>query len=444
MNTPIDDYIKEYSEADIVRMHMPGHKGVCFSGHEHVDITEIKGADSLYEPKGIIEESERNAASLFGTKRTLYSAEGSSQCVKTMLYLASMNKQKGKKALVLAGRNAHISFVQAAALLDIDVRWLWPDGNCDDICSCKIVPDKLDEELEKYKDVAAVYITSPDYLGNVSDLVGLSRVCEKNHTMLLVDNAHGAYFSFLDAKKYPEYVHPILAGATICCDSAHKTLPVLTGGAYLHLSEKCDDSLCHLAKSGMSMFGSTSPSYLILRSLDLCNRYLAENYREKLADFIKSLEQFKLELTDMGYGIQKTDPLKLTIRRGSLISGTELADFLREGGIEPEMADDNYLVLMLTPCTSEKEIEKLKAVLLAVLSKYGEAQDIKGKEIVKPEKVLELREAYLGKCERVCDKEAEGRVCARPVVSCPPAIAIYEPGEVIGKGFQGEVWCVAN
>ena len=126
MNTPICDFVKRYAEGDSIKLHMPGHKGKSFLGIESFDITEIDGADSLYEANGIIAESERNASELFGC-RTYYSTEGSSQCIKAMMYLLYLYaKSRGEKPYILAGRNTHKAFHSAAALLDIEVDWIYP------------------------------------------------------------------------------------------------------------------------------------------------------------------------------------------------------------------------------------------------------------------------------------------------------------------------------
>ena len=164
MNTPICDFVRRYAESRAVRMHMPGHKGHAFLGMEELDITEIDGADSLYEANDIIRESEENASALFGCP-TFYSAEGSSQCIRAMVYLALLHaKQQNRRPVIAAARNVHKTFLSAAALLDMDVMWLYPE-NRDSYLDCMISPDALDETLcgcgEK---PAAVYLTSPDYL----------------------------------------------------------------------------------------------------------------------------------------------------------------------------------------------------------------------------------------------------------------------------------------
>jgi len=215
MNTPICDFVKAYGEGNPLRLHMPGHKGVSRLGCEGMDITEIGGADVLYHSAGIIRESEENAAALFGTARTVYSTEGSSLCIRGMLYLAM---QCTGRRRFLAGRNAHSTFVTAAALLDAEVDWLWGG---DALTACAVTADSVADALDGMEEPpAAVYITSPDYLGNILPVSAIADVCHARGVLLLVDNAHGAYLRFL-----PRSRHPITLGADLCCDSAHKTLP---------------------------------------------------------------------------------------------------------------------------------------------------------------------------------------------------------------------------
>ena len=276
MQTPIVDFVRKYQKDGVTRFHMPGHKGQSYLGCEWADITEIHGADSLYEADGIIAESERNASALFDSGRTFYSTEGSSQCIRAMLYLALSQHRGKEKPVILAARNVHKAFVYAAALLDFDVEWIWPEEGMKSLCSCKVSPEQIEEQIgqmlkDKKEKPAAVYLTSPDYLGGQMDIRAIAEVCHREGILLLVDNAHGAYLHFLE-----ESAHPLDLGADMCCDSAHKTFPVLTGGAYLHLHKSVADVLGEKGKQALALFGSTSPSYLILESPaennDLCHR----------------------------------------------------------------------------------------------------------------------------------------------------------------------------
>ena len=172
MNTPIYDFLQHYRGQNMVRFHMPGHKGVPFLGCEDLDLTEIKGADSLYEADGIIAESEANATALFGTKRTCYATQGSSQCIHAMLYLAVTNRPSGFRPVVVAARNVHKTFVYAAAMLDIDVVWLWPEQGSS-LYGCPVSPEQLERVLTGLEQPpAAFYLTSPDCLGGMADIAG--------------------------------------------------------------------------------------------------------------------------------------------------------------------------------------------------------------------------------------------------------------------------------
>ena len=177
MDTPILDFLKGYQLEGMARLHMPGHKGRGPLGVEGLDLTEIKGADSLYEADGIIAQSEENAARLFGSRRTFYSTEGSSQCIRAMLALALENRPAGTAPIVLAARNVHKAFLYAAALLDLEVAWLWPEGGSRSVCSCPITAAGLEKALTDMETLPmAVYITSPDYLGGTADIAALAAV----------------------------------------------------------------------------------------------------------------------------------------------------------------------------------------------------------------------------------------------------------------------------
>ena len=429
MRTPIVDFVRSYAQKNGVRLHMPGHKGKSFIGCEELDITEISGADVLYSPSGIVDESENNASELFGSAHTFYSTEGSTLAIKAMLAIVTVLRGKDKP-LILAARNAHKAFVYAAALLDLDVEWIYSE-KAEHLCSCVITPAGLEKALSKLdKKPSAVYLTSPDYLGNVLDIKGLSEVCHKNGVPLLVDNAHGAYFAFLKKNE-----HPIALGADMCCDSAHKTLPVLTGGAYLHISKNANPKYLKIAREKLALFASTSPSYLILQSLDMANSYIEDGYREKLAVLTDRLERTKRTLRANGYEVSDTEPLKIVLDLSkSDITGTELAQLLRENNIEIEFCDKDYAVMMLTPENSESDILYLEEVLRSVKLCAAEAKELNSPVSIAPaRRAMSIREAIFSESESVHISIAEGRICASPTVSCPPAVPIAVAGERINN-----------
>lgn len=420
MNTPIWDFLKKYAESGAVRLHMPGHKGEA-----PFDVTEIDGADVLYKASGIIAESEKNASVLFGSARTFYSAEGSSLCIRAMVHLISLYaKEKGKTPYVLAYRNVHKSFVDAVALTDTDVDFIYPENS--DIMSADVSLQAL-EELIKEKTPTALYITSPSYLGEIADITGAAKICKKYGVLLAVDNAHGAYTKFLCPSE-----HPLDMGADIVCDSAHKTLPVLTGGAYLHVGKNAPSYLAENAENALSLFASTSPSYLILSSLDRVNQILAEDFRGKLFECVKRVEELKAKLSGHGFETFGDEKLKLTLMPKTFgYLGTELAKILSEKGIFCEFADRDYLVAMLSPYNTENDFKRLEDALLSIERKAPIEQ--KAPCVVKSKRALSIRKARLSPYEKTDAEKAEGKILASALESCPPAIPVMICGEVITK-----------
>lgn len=452
MTTPIVDFVRSYAQSGTARLHMPGHKGQSLLGFEPLDITEICGADELYAPEGIIAESEANATRLFGTAHSYYSTEGSSQCIRAMLFLALQGApQNGKRPVLLAARNAHKALLYAAVLLDFDIRWLWPSAQAEGaLCSCPVTAEALTGALHALAQQGispfGVYVTSPDYLGGVQDIPALAAVCRAQGVPLLVDNAHGAYLRFL-----PQNSHPIAQGAAMCCDSAHKTLPVVTGGAYLHLGENAPVQEEAAVRGALALFGSTSPSYLILQSLDACNRVLAETYPVGLQRCCARLAALRGELNAAAQAAgcpvplaldgPGREPLKLTLDAAALgMTGTALADALRGGQLECEYADPRYVVLMFTPCNPPQDYARLRTVLRQCLHGLPAAggllqpEELAGEFVALAQQArahCTIRQAVFAPQERIPVQQALGRICAMPTVSCPPAIPIAVSGEEI-------------
>ena len=421
MKTPIVSFLKSYQDRSPVRMHMPGHKGVGIFGFEGMDLTEINGADELFAAEGIIKESEQNASSLFGCP-TYYSTQGSTLCIQTMCTILCQDaKSKGKKPKILAGRNAHRSFIHAAALLDFDVAWLY--GN-NDYLSCKISPETLEKEIVE-NHPTAVYLTNPDYLGNLLDITALASICKKYNVLLAIDNAHGAYLRFLK-----DSLHPIDLGADLCCDSAHKTLPVLTGGAYLHLSDSLNQVWGNDVKHFMEYFSSTSPSYLIMASLDAANDVLDRTFRSSLSECIRYVDSLKNKLVQRGYTILSGEPMKITISTKDYgYTGNEIAYFLMDRDIYPEFYDSDYIVFMPSPYNTNADFERLEECLCKIQRKSVVFNLFPKLEHVK--KVMNIREALFAPSMKVDVSKSLGQICSSVTVSCPPAILPVTPGEVI-------------
>lgn len=423
MKTPIVSFLKSYQEKSPVRMHMPGHKGAGILGFEGMDLTEIYGADELFEAEGIIKESEQNASSLFGCP-TYYSTQGSTLCIQTMCTILCQDaKSKGKTPKILAGRNAHRSFIHAAALLDFEIEWLY--GNSDYL-SCKIHAEDLEKAIIE-SHPTAVYLTNPDYLGNLLDIQSLAGVCKKHNVLLAIDNAHGAYLRFLEPS-----LHPIDLGADLCCGSAHKTLPVLTGGAYLHLSDSLNQVWKNDVKHFMEYFSSTSPSYLIMASLDAANEVLDTTFKKSLSECIQRVDGLKNTLTQHGYTILFGEPMKITISTKEFgYTGNEIANLLMECDIYPEFYDSDYIVLMPSPYNTKDDLKRLETCLCGIDRKPILIN--KPPKLEQSKKAMNVRQALFSSSITLDVSKSLGQVCSSVTVSCPPAILPVIPGEVISE-----------
>lgn len=421
ISTPVCDFVRAYAASAPVRLHMPGHKGRGILGCESLDITEIRGADDLYHPEGILARSEENASRLFGC-RTVYSAEGSSLAIRAMLYLAYT--RSGCKGRCLAGRNAHKSFLHTAVLLDFPISWLWAG---DSYLSCPVTAETVEAAiLEEKEKPFAVYLTSPDYLGNLAPVGEIANVCHRHGVPLLVDNAHGAYLKFL-----PRSLHPMDLGADLCCDSAHKTLPVLTGGAYLHMGP---DWTAEEAKAAMALFGSTSPSWLILQSLDGANPAM-ERLPGDIAALAPHIAALKGALLAHGFALVGAEPLKITVHAAKFgYSGEKMAEILEKQGIFCEFADGDFLVFMLTPRNTPEELDRLRAALCAL--PRGVRQEAPPLALARPKAAYTPRQAAFAPRETIPVENSLGRILALANVSCPPAVPIVMCGEEIDEAAR--------
>ncbi len=422
MKTPLYEAAEGYILKDTSRMHMPGHKGRidgAFASAAPFDLTEIPGMDSLYECSGAIRRTERMYSGIYGSGDSLLSAGGASLCIQTMLAL-----YRGRK--LAAGRMIHSSAVAAMALLDIDPVWIYPEAEDEKApVPPPVTPADAKKALEKGAE--AVYVTSPDYFGNICDISGISKVCREYGASLLVDNAHGAHLKFLE-----EDIHPMTLGADACADSLHKTLPVLTGGALLHLK---DPSLYSEAKEKMRLFGSTSPSYLIMLSADMLLEKLDGEIRtglRRLCGMTGAVREKAGALGMISYG---NDPARLTLSACALgYDGKAFAGYLREHGIEPEYAGGDVVILMPSVCSGEEDFNRLERVLESIPA--GRPVPAGTGSLLQPaEKACTIRNAVFAPYETVPAGRAAGRISAELYSPCPPGIPIIIPGEKITESI---------
>lgn len=407
MNTPIHDFLRAYSVENPVRCHMPGRKGT------DLDITEIDGADSLYESSGIIRSSEENASALFGSGSTLFSCGGSTLAIQTML--ASVKAAYPNKNRVAASRFCHRSLVSACALLGLEIDWITPQS----FLSCNVSVKEAEKRISDR--TLCLFVQSIDYYGGECDIADLSLLCRAKKLPLLVDNAHGAYLVFTP-------FHPLKQGADMTADSAHKTLPCLTGGAYLHISENAPKAFTERAKELMAIFGTSSPSYLIMDSLDLCNRHIADE-RERAESVFAEVKKLKTALMTAGYKLRKSDALRITLDACKYgYSGNELGSLLRQNGVSCELADSRYVVLLFSTGQNLSDFPRILEAAKKIARKPE--TESKGPDFTLPTAVFSPRDALFSPSEEIALTEAEGRVCASIVCPCPPCVPLVMPGEL--------------
>lgn len=427
-NTPLKRALDEYIRQDYARLHMPGHKGVSISPFGELmayDVTEVEGTDSLFEDDGPLKELEEIFTRLYDTKGTVMSAGGSTLCIQAMLRMVA--KKEGR---ILAGRNIHAAAVNAMALLGLEPVWVYPNRKQEERLIGEISPDEIRSVLEKEKQagtldsLCAVYVTSPDYFGVMSDIRSIAQIAHEYGLPLLVDNAHGAHLHFLK-----EEYHPMQLGADLCCDSLHKTMPALTGAALLHTS---DAKYCPQMKDAMTVFGSTSPNYLIMLSMDSTAAFLMQDGAERIQQTVTRCEELRQKAREKGFVLpQHCDPMRLTLPlAGTGWDAQNFRKLLRKHKIMEEYLSDSGCVLLFSPFNREEDFKRTEALLDEVLI---QKQPFTAFPIVPSEKVMSLREAFLSPKESVPVEKAEGRIAAQVKITCPPGIPLVMPGERLHK-----------
>lgn len=473
----LKEFLETYEKSGISRFHMPGHKGDFPLLAEHLrlsyDITEVMGADVLFQSDGVLKELEDRIAAFYGAGGTAVSTGGSTLCIQAMLAAAFRPGD-----CVIAARNAHTAFINACILLDLRPIWLYPEQADPMGISGAVTPAQVQETLAAYPAAKGVYLTSPDYFGTLTDIQSISKLCHQSGKRLLVDNAHGAALCMAE-----QPLHPILCGADLCCDSAHKTLPVLTGGAFLHYSSAFSAEI----KEKMALFGSTSPSYLTLLSIDLCLRWLKKEGKAAYRETAKRVEMAKAFCAQHSVPCHTGgDPFRLSVRTGGMgYSDAAAGAHFRSCQIEPEFVGGGYVVLMASPFNREEDWERLSRALKsltvrepdkgtslrpekpavtpvpcegtippcgdAVSPREGAALSCEG--VISPrggavppyedivlscggaalphETALTPRKAAFSPSETIPTEGAAGRIAAQTVIKCPPGVPVVIPGEKI-------------
>lgn len=372
--------LAEYSRTDDYPMHMPGHKrrarlGVCASDVYAIDITEIPGFDDLHHPEGIIRESLDMTKAYYGSFESFYSVNGSTACV-----LAALGAAAGKNGRVLAAQNRHWSVDNAAELFGLDMEWIAPERIEALGMDGGVSPERLERMLaadaESGRTPAAVLVVSPSYEGIVSDVRKIAALCKRYGAVLIVDAAHGAHFHY--SSRFPEAAGA--CGADIVIESVHKTLPSMTQTALLHLM-KPDTELRDRIKHYLDIFISSSPSYVLMSSIDSCIRYMnspqAKARTEAYLDVLQETRQRLAELRCLRLlcaaqqkgtnGVFDVDISRISVACCGYMSGQELAELLRvRYHLVMEKAVDTHIIAISTIFDTKEGLVRLADALTEI------------------------------------------------------------------------------
>lgn len=465
--TPLLDAIVEYTKERPVYFKIPGHryeKGISprwrqwtGDGIFQFDLTEAEGLDDLHEPEGVIKEAQELAAEVFQAKKTYFLVNGTT-CGNEAMVLASV--KEGEKIMV--ARNAHKSVLMGLTLGGAVPIYLMPEQDPKTGLWGSLSPEKVEEGFREHPDCKAVFLVSPTYYGVCSDVKKIAEICHRHGAVLLVDEAHGGHLYFQKEGGKTENLPQgaIEQGADLCAQSMHKVTGSLTQSSLLHVgSDRVDQGRLEAC---LHMVQSTSPSYLLMTSLDAARYELALHGEEmlergyELAQTAREAIQKIPGITcigkeSIGETIHDLDLVRLVISAADLgMSGYELADRLYEDyQIGMELADDRYVVAVVTYANEEEDMERLITALHKISQKERDkkqnkeqnqqTQKTNGKSCAIPKippMIYTPRQAFFMEKKRIPWEEAKGKIAAEALIPYPPGIPLVNPGETLTE----EIW----
>lgn len=439
MKKNLKQHLEQYS-GHVYPMHMPGHKlGRCSNlGPESlIDVTEVDGTDNLHHPRDILLEAQVKAAQLFGAQKTYFLVNGSTSGLLAAIWVTCRTGDK-----IILARNCHKSVHNAVLMKRLDPIYIYPSVMEGSRIAAGVNPEDIRHILEREPSVSAVVITSPNYEGMTSSICEIAKIVHEYHKLLIVDEAHGAHFSF--HSYFPDSA--LKHGTDIVIQSTHKTLPAYTQSAMLHVnSDRVDlDSL----QEALSLFQSSSPSYVLMNGLDSCRALLEEQGDGLFAKYVDVLKACRLRLQSQlkhlrlldsnmigKYHIDGIDPSKWVFDCSATnISGTDLDQILRNRyKIQVELDGKHHIIGMTSLCDSKEGLKAFADAIIEIdrgLKKIGTTPY--NYDIIKQvQKVYKPCDAYdMGKTSLPLDK-SKGKVVGEFVIPFPPGIPIIIPGERI-------------
>lgn len=433
--------LKDYANSGVYPFHMPGHKRTAESSLPYdIDITEIDGFDNLHEPQGCLAQLQNDAAELFCSRYAFALVNGST--VGILAAVRAMAKEGGR---VLIARNCHMAVYHAVELCRLDAEYLLPETVDGLGIFASVSPEAIEQRLKANPEISLVVITSPTYEGVVSDVKRISEICHRYGAKLFVDEAHGAHFPFSD--KFPQSA--IQCGADAAVVSLHKTLPAMTQTALL-LTDS--DDLAGELKRQLSVFETSSPSYVLLASIDRCLSFLKHShdafdaYTKRLAKFYEaagSLRHLTVSYDRLAAceNVFDVDIGKLCIFCNGSMSGKALMEILRSAyQIELEMALGDYALAMTSVCDTDEGFDRLLNALLEIDSRCDDA-DHSSNDVPYslPQRRFTIGEAVNADGEMIDISNAEGKTSRDYVRVYPPGIPMIVPGEVIDRDVLSQL-----
>lgn len=432
--------LKEHDDDKIVPFHMPGHKRVPFDflfGAQKIDITEIEGFDNLHDANGILKSAQERAATLYGAKYTRFLINGS-----TCGILAGVRAVTKAGDKVLVARNCHKSVFNAIEICSLTPVYVRPTYFEEYGFYGSVDPKDVEKAFDENGDIKLVVITSPTYEGVISDVQKIADICHARDAILFVDEAHGAHLG-LD-KRFEESARQL--GADMVVNSLHKTLPSLTQTALLHvLTDRVD---MKEIDSNLAVFESSSPSYVLMASIDGCVRFLEDDKKralEKWADEIDATRKSLSRLKKLGLFEPKKDSRVFSYDKSKLVilctgastNGVELKSVLRKAyDIELEMASVNYAIAMTGLGDGYESFGALIDALFSLDDSLAFRNGLVAQPILEiAKKALEPYQIKSLNTEIVDFDKSEGRVCAENVWAYPPGAPIIVKGEIIDGEF---------
>ncbi|MBS2967242.1 aminotransferase class I/II-fold pyridoxal phosphate-dependent enzyme [Metabacillus sp. KIGAM252] len=440
MYTPLFSSLLKHQEKKPVSFHVPGHKNGLLlpkdAAHFYrnvmkLDVTELSGLDDLHDPHGVIDEAQSLAAAFYGAEQTFFLVNGS-----TSGNLAMILSCCTEGDTVLVQRNSHKSIMNALELAKADPVFISPKIDEALHVPSYVEENRIAEAIEAYPYAKALIITNPNYYGVSADLTPIIRLAHSYNIPVLVDEAHGAHYGI--GAPFPESA--LKAGADAVVQSAHKTLPAMTMGSFLHVNSRLV-SFRRIAKM-LSMLQTSSPSYPIMASLDLA-RAFAQEIKEsgkageiareaaKIKEYFNSIEGIKTIGTEDPNAIQ--DPIKLSIVSETGLSGFDLQERFERHGIYGELADERNFLLIAGLGESSVHCPSLEKEFSSMTIPAGEKLSITFPSLPASKLALTYGEMEQTAREEVHLNEAAGRVMAEAVIPYPPGIPLLLAGERISE-----------